>query len=63
MCAEWANNFPAFRDWSYANGYAENLEIDRIDNDGNYSPDNCRWVTHKVNCNNRIRKNGGAEDA
>lgn len=63
MCTEWVNSFPAFRDWAYANGYAENLEIDRIDNDGNYTPDNCRWVTHKVNCNNRIRKKGGAEDA
>lgn len=75
MCGEWVNSFHSFRDWSFANGYAENLEIDRIDNDGNYSPDNCRWVTHKENCNNRIRKtqgsladgvceeNGGAENA
>lgn len=53
MCDEWKNNFQAFYDWAMLNGYQDNLELDRIDNDKNYSPDNCRWVTHKENCNNR----------
>jgi hypothetical protein len=53
MCDEWKNNFQAFYDWAMLNEYQDNLELDRIDNDKNYSPDNCRWVTHKENCNNR----------
>jgi len=53
ICPEWANDYVAFRDWSLSNGYQEGLEIDRRDNNDNYSPENCRWVTHKENCNNR----------
>ena len=56
ICDEWLD-FEAFYDWAIANGYQEGLQIDRIDNDGNYEPSNCRWVTHKENCNNRKRKN------
>jgi hypothetical protein len=44
VCKEWAA-FEAFRDWSLKNGYAENLSIDRKDNDKGYYPENCRWVT------------------
>jgi hypothetical protein len=54
ICDEWKNDFPAFREWAEANGYADflNLEIDRMDNDGNYCPENCRWVIHKIQTRN-----------
>jgi hypothetical protein len=53
VCAEWMNSYPAFRDWCLANGADQSLELDRIDNMGNYCPENCRWVTHAENCRNR----------
>ncbi len=53
VCQEWQNDFLFFYDWAIENGWAEGLEIDRKDNDGNYSPDNCRFVTRRINAVNR----------
>lgn len=52
VCDEW-QQFEPFRDWALANGYADDLSIDRINNDGNYEPANCRWATPKEQNNNR----------
>lgn len=52
VCEDWQTDFNSFMNWSYANGYEENLTIDRIDNDKGYTPDNCRWATMKVQRNN-----------
>lgn len=53
VCHEWEKSFASFRDWAFENGYEEGLTIDRIDNDGDYTPDNCRWVTHSVQNRNK----------
>ena len=51
---DWIEDFSSFYNWSIENGYQDNLTLDRINNDGNYQPDNCRWVTIKVQlCNGR----------
>ena len=49
VCQEWAEDFPAFREWSLANGYAGNLTIDRKNSNSGYSPDNCQWITAAEN--------------
>lgn len=54
VCEEWANNYPAFRDWALANGYRDNLTIDRYPNRvGNYEPTNCRWADQQPQQRNR----------
>jgi len=53
VCDQWKSDFKSFILWAESNGYAEGLQIDRIDNSKGYFPENCRWVTCKVNNNNR----------
>lgn len=57
VCNEWSSNFESFMTWALSNGYNDLLTIDRINNDGNYEPNNCRWITMKEQCSNR-RKRG-----
>lgn len=53
MCNDWKNDFKVFHDWAINNGYNDNLTIDRINNNGNYEPNNCRWVDMKTQCRNK----------
>ena len=53
VCSEWKSDFLSFYQWSIANGYKENLSIDRINNNKGYSPDNCRWADNITQSNNR----------
>ena len=53
ICNEWIHDFKSFYEWSINHGYSDNLTIDRIDNNGNYTPDNCRWVDSKVQSTNK----------
>ena len=53
VCQEWLDSFEAFRDWALENGYRDDLTIDRKNNDGDYCPENCRWITNQEQQNNR----------
>lgn len=53
VCDEWLNDFQAFYNWSISNGYKKGLQIDRIDVNRNYEPNNCRWVNKYINANNK----------
>lgn len=61
VCEEWLESFLPFYEWSINHGYKEGLTIDRINNDGNYEPDNCRWTTWDVQSKNR-RKHEKSKD-
>jgi hypothetical protein len=53
VCDEWATDYTAFRSWALENGYSNSLTIDRINNDGNYEPSNCRWADAVTQANNK----------
>ena len=53
VCREWRESSAAFIEWAHGSGYEEGLQLDRIDNDGPYSPDNCRWVSRCENGRNK----------
>lgn len=68
VCKTWQKDFMSFYEWAICNGYDESKSreqqvLDRIDNNGNYEPNNCRWITQSENCRNRnnnvlLNKNG-----
>lgn len=60
VCDEWVGSYEAFRDWARSNGYSDDLTIDRIDNNGDYTSENCRWVTMAEQARNK-RPKGSVE--
>lgn len=56
ICKEWLDDYVNFRTWALKNGYSDELSIDRIDNNGNYEPSNCRWTTNEVQANNKSKQ-------
>jgi hypothetical protein len=53
ICTEWLDDFANFQEWAMANGYRDDLTLDRINPDGNYGPENCRWATRAEQSRNR----------
>lgn len=58
ICDDWLYSYTIFREWVLSNGYTENLTIDRVNPDGNYCPENCRWVTMAEQNRNKRCPNG-----
>lgn len=53
VCSEWENSFEIFREWALSHGYDDTLTIDRKDTNGDYTPDNCQWITQTEQTQNR----------
>ena len=59
VCSEWKNDYTVFKRWALDTGYKPGLTVDRIDNDGNYEPSNCQWLTKSENATKAADKTRG----